>query len=79
MKNIKSFESFEMNKDICDRCGGDTNGHTIMSMFNTDIICMRCKDKEKEREDYKKAVDKDNEEIRRGNYNFGGIGYEPED
>jgi len=72
---IKTFEAFSMNKDICDRCGGDTNGHTIMSMYNEDVICMRCKDKEKQRDDYSVATDADNKEIKKGNYNFKGIGY----
>ena len=35
---------------------------------------MDCKDKETQREDYRKAVEADCEQIRRGNYNFEGIG-----
>jgi hypothetical protein len=35
---------------------------------------MDCKDKETQREDYRKAVEADHEQIRRGNYNFAGIG-----
>jgi len=75
MKNIKSFESFSMQKDKCDRCGGSTNGVTIMSMFNEDILCQKCKDDERSRGDYAAASDADNMEIRKGNYNFKGIGY----
>lgn len=59
----------------CDRCGGDLKGGRIMSMYNEDCICMTCSDKESKREDYKKAVDADNVEIKKGNYNFKGIGY----
>lgn len=59
---------------ICDRCGKKTNCFT-MSMFNTDNICMECKEKEKQHPDYKKAVDADMAEIRKGNYNFQGIGF----
>lgn len=46
-----------------------------MSMYNEDVICMDCKDKEMQREDYRKAVEADHAEIKRGNYNFKGIGY----
>ena len=58
----------------CDRCGRSLNGCRIMSMYNKDVLCMDCKDKEKQREDYRKAVEADHAEIRRGNYNFPGIG-----
>ena len=46
-----------------------------MSMYNTDCICLECKRKEYEREDYREAVDADLAEIRKGNYKFEGIGY----
>ena len=58
----------------CDRCGKLLNGCRIMSMYNQDVLCMDCKDKETQREDYSKAVEADHAEIRRGNYNFAGIG-----
>ena len=58
-----------------DRCGGDLKGGRIMSMYNTQCICMECKRKEQERPDYRKAVEADHAEIRRGNYNFKGIGW----
>ena len=58
----------------CDRCGKPLNGCRIMSMYNHDVLCMDCKDKETQREDYRKAVEADHAEIRRGNYNFPGIG-----
>ncbi len=59
----------------CDRCGGSLEGGRIMSMFNTDCICMACKSAERKRPDYKKALDTDREQIARGNYNYAGIGY----
>lgn len=37
---------------------------------------MDCIEKERKRSDYKDAVEADHEEIRKGNYNFKGIGYE---
>jgi len=65
-----------MYRENCDRCHQSTNGVTIMSMYNEDVICMSCKESEKKRDDYKKAVDADVEQIKNGNYNFKGIGYE---
>lgn len=64
-----------MYRENCERCNKPTNGTTIMSMYNEDIICMDCKDRERKREDYKDALDADNAEIKKGNYNFKGIGY----
>lgn len=57
----------------CGRCGKET-GVTIVSMFNTDTICLNCKKKEEKHPDYVKAVKADNNAIKRGNYNFRGIG-----
>ena len=62
-------------KTNCDRCGKPLNGMRIMSMYNTDCLCMDCKEEERNRSDYKDAVEADNAEIRKGNYNFKGIGY----
>lgn len=59
----------------CDRCGKPTNVH-IMSMFNTDELCLDCKEAEKQRPDYKDAVAADEAAIRQGNYKFKGIGLE---
>ena len=58
----------------CDRCGKILSGGRTMSMFNEDCICMECKDKETQRADYDKAVQADHSEIKKGNYNFKGIG-----
>lgn len=63
-----------MNIKNCQRCGSPLNGVSIMSMFNTQIICMGCKDKERQDPNYKKAVQADIDEIRKGNFNFEGIG-----
>ena len=63
-----------INQKYCDRCGGSLEGGRIMSMFNEQCICMSCKDKETKDSEYKKAVEADQEEIRKGNYNFKGIG-----
>lgn len=57
----------------CDRCGKDLKNSRIMSMFNTDCICLDCKDKERSDPDYQKAVDAELEEVKKGNYKFKGI------
>lgn len=49
-----------MNSGKCELCGD--KGPTIMSMFNTDEICLTCKSAEMERPDYGEAVAKDLEE-----------------
>ena len=64
--------NFDMRSN-CHRCGKETNT-TTMSMFNTDIICMECKQKERDNPRYKEAVEADNAEIKNGNYNYKGIG-----
>lgn len=58
----------------CDRCYGPLTGGRTMSMFNEDCICMKCAEEERKRSDYKKAVQADIEEVKKGNYNFKGIG-----
>lgn len=73
MKHIKKFnESFSMNRDKCDRCGESTNNSTTMSMFNTDVICMGCKDDEKNDPEYDAAVNAEREALKNGNNNYQG-------
>lgn len=57
----------------CDRCGTDT-GMSIMSYFNEDNICMECEEKERKHPKFKEALEADQEAIRRGDFNFPGIG-----
>lgn len=57
----------------CQRCFKETSGH-IMSMFNTQLICFDCSDKEQKRDDYDAACKADHDAIRQGNYNFKGVG-----
>ena len=59
----------------CDRCGGSLKDGRIMSMYNTDCICMKCKKEERKRKDYKDALEADRNEIKKGNYNYKGIGF----
>ncbi|MDE6604801.1 MAG: gamma-glutamylcyclotransferase [Clostridia bacterium] len=58
----------------CDRCGHSLEGGRIMSMYNTDCICMECKRKERENADYKTACEADRKAIKNGDFNFNGIG-----
>ena len=63
-------------KKQCDRCGSSLNSGRIMSMFNEDVICMECKDKETKHPKYEAATRADIEAIKSGNRNFKGIGFE---
>ena len=45
-----------------------------MSMFSTQIICMDCKERETQDPRYADAVKADVEQIKKGNFNFKGIG-----
>lgn len=62
-----------MCENKCKRCG-TKDCILIMSMFNNDMICTDCKEKEKKHHDYEKAEQADIEAIKIGNYNFKGIG-----
>lgn len=58
----------------CDRCGGSLADGRIMSMYNEQCICLKCKEKETKRPDYKEAQNAEIEQVKKGNYNFKGIG-----
>jgi hypothetical protein len=60
-------------KTKCDRCGASAQV-TIMSKFNTDILCMSCKQREREHPRYEEADAAEVAAVRRGDYNFPGIG-----
>lgn len=57
----------------CERCHKPLTGARIMSMFNEQCICMECAEAERKDPDYKKAVEADHAEIRKGNYNYKGL------
>jgi ribonuclease HIII len=61
----------------CERCYIKTNRHTV-SMFNTENICMDCKQKEREHSEFENARKAEHAQLIKGNYNFIGIG-KPED
>jgi hypothetical protein len=49
-----------------------------MSFFNLDIICMGCKEREKEHPLYAEARRAEEEALRSGDHHFPGIGCPPE-
>ena len=61
-------------QDRCDRCGSELKVRT-MSRFNTDCICMKCAEEERNHPDYEKAVDAELAAVKRGDMNFPGIGW----
>jgi hypothetical protein len=62
------------NFNKCDRCGAG-NCPLILSMFNLDMLCLDCKQKEEKHPDYQKACDAEREQVRLGTAGtFVGIG-----
>ena len=57
----------------CERCHQETKIFT-MSMFNTQNICMSCKERERKHPMYENAREAERQEILKGNYNYSGIG-----
>lgn len=57
----------------CGRCAKKSNIHT-MSVFNTDLICMECDAKERKHPKYGEACLAESDAVRRGEYDFPGIG-----
>ena len=72
MKNLKTFESFGMQRDNCDRCKGPTGNTTTQSMFNEQVICMKCKEDEIKDPEYDAACKADQEAYLYGERNFKG-------
>lgn len=58
---------------ICERCNKKADMFR-MSMFNTQMICTECLNKERNHRLYKKAVTTERDEYLKGNRNFKGIG-----
>jgi hypothetical protein len=73
MRHLKTYESFDMHREFCDRCGESTNNTTTMSIFNTDVICMNCKEEERKDPEYKAADEAADEAYRLGIKNFKGV------
>ena len=64
-----------LKKTHCERCGGSLAQGRIMSMYSTECICLKCKEDERKRKDYREATEADHAEIAKGNFNFKGIGW----
>lgn len=62
-----------MKEQRCRRCGKPTIA-TMMSMFNTQEVCMECIDAERQDPRYQEASNAEAAAIRGGNFNFKGIG-----
>lgn len=60
--------------DHCQRCGKKPIEAFTMSRFNTEIICMGCKEAEKKHPRYQEACDVELAAIKSGNMNYEGIG-----
>jgi hypothetical protein len=60
-------------RKTCERCHKSLERGRIMSMFNEQCICLECSIAEQKDPDYKKAVEADHAEIRKGNYNYKGL------
>jgi hypothetical protein len=73
MKYLKVYDSFDMRREKCDRCGGPTNNSTTMSIFNTDVICMSCKEEERKDPEYKAASIAEEEAYKSGVKNYSGV------
>jgi len=57
----------------CARCGESPGSYTC-SYFNVQWICSVCSEKERQHPLYSKAVEADNDAVRKGNYWYKGIG-----
>lgn len=60
-------------KAVCERCHKETSS-LKMSFFNEDMCCGECLTKEQAHPKYEEAKRIENEECKKGNLNFPGIG-----
>lgn len=66
-----------LQKANCDRCGKKLTVR-MMSMFNTDTICLYCKKKEEANPDYERSRQAEGEAVKRGDRSYSGIGLPPD-
>jgi hypothetical protein len=62
----------------CDRCHTEAKA-TIVSKFNTDVICPDCKDDETQAPGHAHAAEVEEAHVRSGDYSFAGVGLSAED
>ncbi len=61
----------------CDRCETQVQSFTF-SYFNVDRICIQCQEKERNHPDYEAAKKAELDSIKKGDWNFQGIGRPPD-
>ncbi len=61
----------------CERCETQTQSFTF-SYFNVDRICLECQTRERNHPDFEKARKAELDSIKKGDWNFPGIG-KPQD
>ena len=61
-------------QSTCDRCGGSLAEGRIMSVFNHQCLCLKCKAEEVKRGDYPLASMMEREAVKHGVRDFPGIG-----
>lgn len=71
--NVGDHTKIEWVTTVCDRCLLEANPLT-MSMFNTEICCTSCIDKEKAHKLYKQASSTENQHCLDGDFNYPGTG-----
>jgi hypothetical protein len=62
----------------CNRCADPLLVYT-MSRYNRDILCTQCREDEKDLPSYAAAEEAEIKQVRRGNYNFAGVGLSSDD
>ena len=60
-------------RKTCQRCGGSLEGGRIMSMLNTDCLCLACAEKETNHERYQEARAAELRAVQAGNFNYKGL------
>ena len=58
----------------CQRCGRESTSFTG-SWFSGELICLSCSEIEEAHPDFDFAHDTETEAVRRGDYNFEGVGW----
>ena len=71
--NVGPHMKMEWVVQVCDRCIKESNS-LIMSMFNTEMICSECKDKERKHPEYENASKIELEHVKNKDYNYKGVG-----
>ena len=63
-----------MKQRMCERCFEEISPSMSMSIFNTQMCCSNCLDLERHHPLFKMAQERELEAIKKGDYNFQGIG-----